>query len=140
MLYLNYLANRDETPEGIKEYLIVRIPPRYIHLPSSGLIHKPQLSPSSDLLLSYKNGKISFEVFKEKFHQELNTRQDLKQAVKELAAELQKGADICLLCFEKDSDECHRKLIAEFIKETYGLDYVDIRKEEEYKQLTLWDN
>jgi uncharacterized protein YeaO (DUF488 family) len=141
MLYINYLANIKNTPEGVKKYLIVRIPPKHFNFfQNPDIKHMPQLSPSQNLLYSYKNKKISFDQFKEKFAHEIENRQDMKQAIEELVRDLNRGEDICLICYEEDSNECHRKIIADFIKDKHGIDYIDIKKEENpYKQLSLWD-
>lgn len=141
MLYINYLANIENTPEGVKKYIIVRIPPKHFNFyQHPDTKHKPQLSPSKELLMASKNGELSFERFKERFLQEIHVRTDMKQAINELVAELNKGEDICLICYEKDSNDCHRKILADYIKEMYGLDYIDIKKEKHpYRQLSIWD-
>lgn len=141
MLYINYLANIQNTPEGAKKYLIVRIPPKHFNFAQNQDVkHMPQLSPSQELLYAYKNGEITFEIFDEKFKNEIQTRFDIKKAIQELVEKLKNGEDICLICYEEDSKECHRKIIANYIKERYGIDYIDIKKEENpYHQLTLWD-
>lgn len=141
MLYINYLANIKNTPERVKKYLIVRIPPKHFNFfQNSDIKHMPQLSPSQNLLYSYKNKNISFNQFKEKFVNEIENRQDMKQAIEKLVKDLKHGENICLICYEEDSNECHRKIIADYIKSKYGIDYIDIKKEENpYKQLSLWD-
>ncbi len=141
MLYLNYLANIHNTPEKAVIYLIVRIPPKHFNFSQNKNIkHIPQLSPSQNLLYCYKKGEISFSQFKEKFKYEIENRYDMKMAVEKLVKELNQDKDICLICYEENSNECHRKIIADFIKSKYGIDYIDIKKEENpYKQLSLWD-
>lgn len=141
MLYLNYLSNIDNTPKGVQKYLVVRIPPKHFNpYQYSDIHHKPQLSPSRELLLASKNGDIPFEEFKNRFLKEINTRYDLKQAIRELVDTLQSGKSVCLVCYEEQSEDCHRKLIADYLKKEYGIDYVDIKKTQDtYEQLSLWD-
>lgn len=141
MLYLNYLSNIDNTPKGAQKYLVVRIPPKHFNpYQHPDIHHKPQLSPSRELLLASKNGDIPFEEFKNRFLKEINTRHDLKQAIRELVDTLQSGKSVCLVCYEEQSEDCHRKLIADYLKKEYGIDYVDIKKTQDaYKQLSLWD-
>lgn len=130
MLYLNYLANIHNTPEKAIKYLIVRIPPKHFNFSQNPNVkHMPQLSPSQNLLYSYKKGKISFSQFKEKFRYEIENRYDMKKAIEKLVEDLNHGKNICLICYEENSNECHRKIIADFVKDKYGIDYIDIKKE-----------
>lgn len=141
MLYLNSLGNIDNTPKEALKYLVIRLlPPNFNPYLHPDIHHKPQLSPSRQLLIAAKNGNISFDEFKRCFLDELHTRQDMKKAVKELVQQLQAGKNICLICYEERSEECHRKILADYLKERFGIDYRNIQKrKEEYQQLSLWD-
>lgn len=46
---------------------------------------------------------------------------DAREAMDELAALVAGGRRICLLCFERDVDHCHRRRIAEVIHERTGI-------------------
>lgn len=88
MLYINYLANIKNTPERVKKYLIVRIPPKHFNFfQNPDVKHMPQLSPSRNLLYSYKNKNMSFDQFKKMFIKEIENRQDMKQAIEELVGD-----------------------------------------------------
>ncbi len=34
---------------------------------------------------------------------------------------------VVLMCYEKDPGDCHRSILAEILRERYGLDYADLR-------------
>lgn len=111
MLYTTYLVNARKIPQGVRKYLIVRYSPKGFQN-GKGFIHRPDLSPSKGLLLRYKSDD-DWKRYVKQFEWEMENRQDLKKAVEELSTELQKGEDICLVCYEKDYSHCHRYLIAQ---------------------------
>jgi uncharacterized protein (DUF488 family) len=45
---------------------------------------------------------------------------DQKSKVDELLKIINQGHNVALLCFEKDADKCHRKIVAEEIKKQDG--------------------
>lgn len=71
--------------------------------------HMPELAPSADLLASYKAGALDWNMFSTQFNECLE-----KRATENLfnADSLHK---ICLLCTEKATDKCHRRLVAEYL-------------------------
>lgn len=71
-----------------------------------------ELAPSEQLFRDYKSCKISWLQFEQRFLNEIN-----KEAIKDLCSLLNEGDNVLLLCFEKKNKFCHRRLIAEFIKE-----------------------
>lgn len=44
-----------------------------------------------------------------------------KQEMDELSALVMKAGPICILCYERDHEQCHRKFIAEIIEDREGL-------------------
>ncbi len=50
------------------------------------------------------------------YHAHLKTPQ-AKQEMDELASLVMKAGPVCLLCYERDHNNCHRKFIAEIIEE-----------------------
>ena len=67
------------------------------------------------LLKSYRDGKIKWETFVEKFLEELENSPDSMKIIDELH-EKSKNEDITLLCYEKSGKPCHRHLVREIIK------------------------
>jgi len=77
--------------------------------------HVPMLSPTKEIMDGYKKKKIAWEEYERRFKSLLDGRR---------AAELlDKGLfDIpaVLLCSEAKPDRCHRRLVAEYLKEKWG--------------------
>jgi len=100
-------------PEDGTRILITRYVPRYIKKEEQKnhwdkwLI---DLSPSKTLHKQYKNGKITWEVFSQRFHDEISNNEKSMELCRQLAKEsLRKN--ITLLCFEDDEHLCHRSLV-----------------------------
>ncbi|WP_192021464.1 DUF488 family protein [Shewanella sp. WPAGA9] len=72
-------------------------------------LHMPQLSPSEDILKGYKAKALSWTEYEVKFNTLLKNR----AAESLLDEEVLEGA--CFLCSEHDADQCHRRLVAEYI-------------------------
>ena len=70
------------------------------------------LSPSINLLMSYKDGRIDWELFSKRYKQELN-KESCKTMMKKIK-ELSKEKDVYLLCFEKTGN-CHRHILLDLI-------------------------
>ena len=73
--------------------------------------HRPEFAPSDEILDTYKSGA-NWTGYEEAFNGLLRERQ-LKRQAREL---LDKDA-ICLLCAEPTPDKCHRRLVAEYLRE-----------------------
>lgn len=100
-------------PEDGTRILITRYVPRYIKKKEQKnhwdkwLI---DLSPSKSLHKQYKNGKISWDVFSQRFRDEIRNNERSMELCRQLAKEsLYKN--ITLLCFEDDEHLCHRSLV-----------------------------
>jgi len=84
------------------------------------------LSPSPALLLSYKDGKIDWETFKQKFLDELSNNIDSIEVINILHDEMRTDA-ITLLCFEKSGKHCHRHFVRDIIenpKKLYNRNFI----------------
>lgn len=111
MLYTSYLSKMSKIPDDITKIIIMRWVPKYIDISKYNLEHDPRLAPSDLLLSQYKEKKISFKTFEERFRQEMELRPDYIEAYNELKGRLDNGEDICIICCEKDPLECHRTFI-----------------------------
>jgi uncharacterized protein (DUF488 family) len=69
-----------------------------------------QMSPTAELLDSYRNDH-SWETYEVGFNQLLRERDLIRQ----LDREWWKTHAACLLCSEHQPDQCHRRLVAEYI-------------------------
>ncbi len=76
--------------------------------------HKPDLAPTPELLKAYRDGRISWDDYEARFLGLMAERriEDLPiQALMDNA---------CLLCSEETPDQCHRRLVAEYLQGKWG--------------------
>jgi len=74
-------------------------------------IHEPRLAPSKDILEGYRDKKITWEEYEKKFLDLLNERQVSGFLKKDLF-----NIPTVLLCSEPKPDQCHRRLVAEYLQ------------------------
>lgn len=75
-----------------------------------GYIHKPDLSPTKEILNAYKNKEIDWDEYESRYCELLKTR----KAEILVASEDMNGS--CLLCSESTAEKCHRRLLAEYLR------------------------
>jgi uncharacterized protein YeaO (DUF488 family) len=85
------------------------------HIQMDYNVYADYLAPSSDLLKEAKSTKMSFEVYTEKFINEIRNSEKAKKRIKILRDAAEHGKTIFLICFEKNPNECHRSIIKKFI-------------------------
>ena len=73
-----------------------------------------ELSPSKKLLEKYKKNKITFKQLEQRYIIEMNNP-DAKKEMQRIK-ELSKTIDVYLVCYEKDSKQCHRSILLKLIK------------------------
>jgi Protein of unknown function, DUF488. len=79
-----------------------------------GYDHDITLAPTQEILDGYKKKKISWDQYEQLFKNLLNTR----NSIDNINLKTKKEYDyICLLCSELSPKNCHRRLVAEYIKE-----------------------
>lgn len=77
-------------------------------------VHEPDLAPTQDILDEYKKNKGDWSVYEVKFLDLMRKRQIEKHVGKDVIA------DGCLLCSEDKPHHCHRRLVAEYLKQHWG--------------------
>jgi uncharacterized protein (DUF488 family) len=77
-------------------------------------IHMPLLAPTKDILDSYKKGSQTWEDYEIQFNGLIESRCIETKVDKGLVD----GA--CLLCSEPTPHRCHRRLVAEYLKNRWG--------------------
>ncbi len=77
-------------------------------------IHKPELAPTRDILEEYKKNKGDWSVYEKKFMVLLSERKPEESISRDM---FDNG---CLLCSEDKPDNCHRRLVAEYLSEKWG--------------------
>ena len=82
--------------------------------------HVPEFAPSQELLKEYrmrlgkkKKDDAAWEFYTARFREEIATR-PIVACFKRAAEGFD---DICLLCSEETADRCHRRLLAEYLRE-----------------------
>jgi len=77
-------------------------------------VHLPLLAPTKDILDEFKKNKGDWKVYEEKFIRLIESRQIEKQIAPDAVSE---G---CLLCSEDKPHHCHRRLVAEYLRQKWG--------------------
>ena len=86
------------------------------------------LSPSPKLLFDYKEKKITWETFKDRFVIELASNIESVDLINILHDEM-KSDVITLLCYEKNGVACHRHIVAELIGNPKKLPNIEMMTE-----------
>ena len=79
-----------------------------------GYTHMPNFAPTKDILDDYKKKQIDWNQYVSKFHQLINNRSIEKQIT------IEKLNNACLLCSEPTAENCHRRLVAEYLEKKHG--------------------
>lgn len=74
-------------------------------------VKMPELAPPQELMIRYRAGKISFPDYKDEYLKTLESRNILEKY------NARDFDGCCFLCCEAEPDGCHRKILAEYIKE-----------------------
>ena len=77
-------------------------------------VHVPDLAPTPDLLRDYRQRKIGWEEYEVQF---LALMRDRRVQITVASDLLDAG---CLLCSEDQPDHCHRRLVAEYLKQHWA--------------------
>jgi uncharacterized protein YeaO (DUF488 family) len=100
MIKESYIANWRNLPE---DWIKIRVARPSI------------LAPSLGLLRDYKEGRIDWKGYCERFRNEIFSNDNALNRLKEIG-ELSKDKIVCLICYEK-TYPCHRFLLIDYIKE-----------------------
>lgn len=82
---------------------------------SAEYVHVPDMTPTKEILDPYKDGKMTWQAYEDKFLN-LMAQRNIEKAVK--PALLDQG---CLLCSEHEPHQCHRRLVVEYLNKTTDL-------------------
>ena len=77
-------------------------------------VHLPELAPTKEMLDSYRNEHRDWEIYERDFVELMNQRRIEKMGIKRIIS------NSCLLCSEDKPDNCHRRLVAEYLNEYWG--------------------
>lgn len=71
--------------------------------------YHPEFAPSTEILVGYKDGHITWPDYERMYRELLATRHPTVELTRDAIDR------ICLLCTEKSATQCHRRLAAEYI-------------------------
>lgn len=114
MIYTSYFAKLNSLPKNIIPISIcAKVPDWY-----KGLQYK-KLAPTYDILIKYKQDGDK-EDYIRNFQEQVLNRLNTSEVVFDLGRLADKDGtyysfDICLLCYEKPSDFCHRYLVSDWL-------------------------
>jgi uncharacterized protein (DUF488 family) len=77
-------------------------------------VHLPELAPTQEMLDEYKKRKGDWRTYEYRFLALMKQRRIEETIPKTIVA------DGCLLCSEDKPHHCHRRLVAEYLKEHWG--------------------
>jgi uncharacterized protein (DUF488 family) len=77
-------------------------------------VHLPELAPTQEMLDEYKKEKGDWKTYEERFLKLMQERRIEATVPKEVVGQ---G---CLLCSEDKPHHCHRRLVAEYLKNHWG--------------------
>jgi uncharacterized protein (DUF488 family) len=77
-------------------------------------VHLPLLAPTQEMLDEYRKEKRGWELYEKRFR-ELMAEREIE---KKLERDLIDGG--CLLCSEDKPHQCHRRIVAEYLKEKWS--------------------
>ena len=80
-----------------------------------GYVHLPDLAPTKELLGDYRKGRIDWSTYETRFLDLMRRRRIEETLSREV---LDEG---CLLCSEDQPHHCHRRLVAEYLNEHWGV-------------------
>ena len=83
-----------------------------------GYLHLRGLGTPADGRAAARNGRLD-ELFRI-YEKHLSTP-EAREQLDELTAIVKHGAPVCLLCYERDVAHCHRRRIAELVRQRTGL-------------------
>jgi uncharacterized protein (DUF488 family) len=79
-------------------------------------IHIPDLAPTKSILDPYKKGTMSWEVYEDRF-MNLMAQRKIENIDKEIIE------DGCLLCSEHKPHHCHRRLVIEYLNNSWNTEF-----------------
>lgn len=123
MLYTSYLSQLDKLPKNSIKLIVTRYLPNDLNILRYDKLYLVQeLSPSKELLNKYNSSKKSYDdwvEFRTQFYHEMTQRNDMKYNIEKVNRALEKGLDVFLICYERNYNMCHRKLLAEYISKEF---------------------
>lgn len=120
LLYTTYMSNIRNIPNDKNTVciLVTRWKPRNINSKNYNfdIIWKPNLGPSEILLTRWKSGNMNWCEYREIYLQESNNNKVFINEIQDVINYLEKDKNVFLVCYEKDSINCHRSILREIFQ------------------------
>lgn len=114
MIRTSYIAKLKYIENSFDYFIyIVRSKPATVPM-SDNKIWFSALGPSKTLLYSYKRNDIDYKKFSELYLKELKLYGE--DQIRWIVNKHNEGKKICLLCYEKDPNVCHRKILGTILE------------------------
>ena len=113
MIYTSYFAKLKSLPDNIIPISICSRAPEWY----KGLQYK-KLAPKYDFFMKWKENHDN-DYYIKCFNEQVLDRLNVAEVVLELSQVLLSAgkSDICLICYEKPTDFCHRHLVAKWLND-----------------------
>jgi len=85
-------------------------------------LYEDQFAPTKDLLDKWHKKEVSWEEYTEVYTNTLRSR----KAEKIFEVRYKDAGNVCFLCAEPTPENCHRRLLAEYLQKTCNLEIVEI--------------
>lgn len=120
-LMLVRLGDVDLVPHGSVRLFIARQPVR--NMAKYGLHHVPELAPSADLLWAYKDGRVTWKDYVDRYRVEMI---DMRSVLDKVYRKLE-DAPVAFVCYCATT-QCHRFLLGHYFEEL-GVHVESLKKE-----------
>ncbi len=84
------------------------------HVCGMGYEHMPDLAPTQELLKAYRDRAITWDDYESQFLALMAERRVEDLPIRDVID------NACLLCSEESADQCHRRLVAEYLQGKWG--------------------
>lgn len=108
MIYTSYFARLKYLPDNVIPISICGKAPSWY----KGLQYK-KLAPKYDFFMKWKDNHDNKQYI-ESFNEQVLSRLDVREVIEELF-DMANSKDICLICYEKPNDFCHRHLVSNWL-------------------------
>lgn len=123
MIYTSYFANVSKLPDNFCAISISASPPAKWKGPQYKI-----LAPTYDILMDYKTGQIDENTYTKRYEKDVLSKQDPVKTAK-ILKQIAGKKEVCIVCFEKDGDFCHRHIVEKWFKEN-GIECKEFTKED----------
>lgn len=127
-IYTSYFSNAKKlTKAGVMIIGIAQFPPKWF----TGVSLK-KLAPTASILYEKSD-----EVYEQRFRSEIIGQLDAKAVLEEIQ-QISGGKDVALCCFEKNVNDCHRKIVGEWLTLNTGVTVEEYKEKPKFIQLSLF--